>query len=104
MTVPEEVRVVPQPVCAPLSRAAIFLTLAIKPGSDQSATLRSFCGDLSGLLRAVEYRDLQGGLSCVMGIGSDAWILCLGCRGQRNYIPSARFAPGPDTRSLRRAT
>jgi putative iron-dependent peroxidase len=35
--------------------------------------VRSFCGDLAGLLRAVEFRDLEGGLSCVMGVGSEAW-------------------------------
>ncbi len=34
---------------------------------------RAFCGDLLALFRAVEFRDLEAGLSCVMGIGSDAW-------------------------------
>ena len=66
-------RAVPQPVSAPLTRAAIFLIVTINPGADHRATLRSFCGDLAGLLRAVEFRNLEGGLSCVMGIGSDAW-------------------------------
>jgi putative iron-dependent peroxidase len=36
-------------------------------------TLRSFCGDLAGLIRAVEFRDIEAGLSCIMGFGSDAW-------------------------------
>ena len=62
-----------QPVAAPLTRAAIFLVVTLNPGSENRTTLRSFCGDLSALLRAVEFRDLEGGLSCVMGIGSDAW-------------------------------
>ncbi len=62
-----------QPVAAPLTRAAIFLVATLNPGVDNRATLRSFCGDLSALLRAVEFRDLEGGLSCVMGFGSDAW-------------------------------
>jgi putative iron-dependent peroxidase len=62
-----------QPVAAPLTRAAIFLVATINPGIDNRATLRSFCGDLAALLRAVEFRDLEGGLSCVMGFGSDAW-------------------------------
>jgi putative iron-dependent peroxidase len=35
--------------------------------------VRSFCGDLPGLFRAVEFRDLEAGLSCVMGVGSGAW-------------------------------
>jgi putative iron-dependent peroxidase len=64
---------VPQPVSAPLTRAAIFLILTINPGSENRATLRSFCGDLASLFRAVEFRDIEAGLSCVMGIGSDAW-------------------------------
>jgi porphyrinogen peroxidase len=64
---------VPQPVSAPLTRAAIFLVVTMKPGADNRATLRSFCGELAALLRAVEFRDLDAGLSCVMGVGSDAW-------------------------------
>lgn len=62
-----------QAVSAPLTRAAIFLVATLNPGSDDRATLLSFCSDLAALLRAVEFRDLEGGLSCVMGIGSDAW-------------------------------
>src|SRR5271155_4379729 len=62
-----------QAVDAPLTRAAIFLVAALKPGTESRATLRSFCGGLAALLRAVEFRDLEGGLSCVMGFGSDAW-------------------------------
>ncbi len=64
---------VPQPVSAPLTRAAIFLVATLNPGADVRATLRSFCGDLAKLFRAIEFRDLEGGLSCVMGIGTDAW-------------------------------
>jgi putative iron-dependent peroxidase len=62
-----------QPVAAPLTRAAIFLVATLNPGSENRAALRSFCSDLSALVRAVESRDLEGGLSCVMGFGSDAW-------------------------------
>jgi putative iron-dependent peroxidase len=64
---------VPQPVSAPLSRNAIFLVVTINPGADNRAAVRSFCADLAGLIRAVEFRDLEAGLCCVMGIGSDAW-------------------------------
>jgi putative iron-dependent peroxidase len=66
-------RVVAQPIVAPLSRAAIFLVATLKPGSNTRATLRSCCGDLSGIFRAVEFRNIEAGLSCIMGIGSDAW-------------------------------
>jgi len=64
---------VPQPVSAPLTRAAVFLVVTINPGPDNRAIVRSFCADLPGLIRAVEFRDLEAGLSCVMGIGSEAW-------------------------------
>jgi len=62
-----------QPVAAPLTRAAIFLVATVKPGFGNRATLRSFCGDLAALVRAVEFRDLEGGLSCVLGFGSEVW-------------------------------
>src|SRR5271167_4699579 len=62
-----------QPVAAPLTRAAIFLVATLNPGLDNRTSVRSFCGDLAALLRAVEFRDVEGGLSCVMGFGSDAW-------------------------------
>ena len=65
-------RPVAQPVAAPLTRAAIFLVATVNPGGNR-AVLRSFCGDLAALVRAVEFRDLEGGLSCVIGFGSDAW-------------------------------
>src|ERR1700678_321896 len=76
MNAPEAVGRLPalaQAVNAPLTRAAIFLVATLNPGADNCATLRSFCGDLSALFRAVEFRDLEGGLTCVAGFGSEAW-------------------------------
>jgi len=70
---PEATGVVTQPILAPLSRAAIFLVATLKIGDDARRTLRSFCGDLGGIFRAVEYRNVEAGLSCIMGIGSNAW-------------------------------
>jgi porphyrinogen peroxidase len=72
------VRAVPQPVSAPLTRAAIFLIVTVKPGPDNRAAVRSLCGDLAALVRAVEFRDLEGGLCCVMAFGSDAWVRLFG--------------------------
>ena len=66
-------RALAQPVAAPLSRAAIFLVVTVKAGSENRATVRSFCADLSAIIRAVEMRDLEAGLSCIMGVGSEAW-------------------------------
>jgi putative iron-dependent peroxidase len=64
---------VPQLVTAPLTRAAIFLIVTINPGAENSATVRSFCPDLAGLLRAVGFREAEEKLSCVMSFGSAAW-------------------------------
>jgi porphyrinogen peroxidase len=72
-TTSEPDAVVAQPVSAPLTRAAIFLVVTINKGEDDVDAVRSFCADFAGLVRAVEFRDLEAGLSCVMGIGSDAW-------------------------------
>jgi porphyrinogen peroxidase len=63
----------PQPVAATLTRAAIFLVVTVNSGPEHDAAVRTLCGDLAGLLRAVGFRDLEGRLSCVMGFGSDAW-------------------------------
>jgi putative iron-dependent peroxidase len=62
-----------QAVAAPLTRAAIFLVVTLNPGSENRALIRSLCGDLAALVRAVEFRDLEGGLSCVLGFGSEVW-------------------------------
>jgi putative iron-dependent peroxidase len=64
---------IPQAVAAPLTRAAIFLVVTVKPGADNEAAVRGFCGGLAKLVRAVGFREAEEGLTCVMGIGSDAW-------------------------------
>jgi porphyrinogen peroxidase len=64
---------VPQPVLAPLTSAAIFLVACIKPDRESYAAVRSLCADLPGIFRAVDFRRIEGGLSCVAGFGSDAW-------------------------------
>jgi porphyrinogen peroxidase len=56
-----------------LTRAAIFLAVTLNSGDASCEAVRSFCDYLPALLRAVGFRDIEGNLSCVMGIGSDAW-------------------------------
>ncbi len=70
--------VLPQAVVGPLTRAAIFLILCIRPEHDNYTILRSFFADLAGLVRAVEFRDVESGLTCVVGFGSEAWTRLLG--------------------------
>ena len=79
--------VVPQPVVARLTRAAIFLVLTLAPGRESESAVRALCADLSGLLRAVGSRDLEGGLSCVLGVGSDAWDRLFGAPRPKDLHP-----------------
>jgi len=74
----QEVAVVPQPVLAPLTRAAIFLVVCLKPDRQSYAAVRSLCSDLPGIYRAVDFRRLEGGLSCVVGFGANAWAPIFG--------------------------
>ncbi len=62
-----------QSIDAPLSRAAVFLTVTVAPGD---AALAAVCAALDGvgdLVKTVGFRDLSGRLSCIVGIGSDLW-------------------------------
>src|SRR5207247_4920932 len=63
----------PQPVAIPLTRAAIFLVVAIRPGAGSRGKIRSFCADFAALVRSVGFREVEGSLSCVLGFGSDIW-------------------------------
>ena len=85
---------VAQPVSAPLTRAAIFLVVTINPGADDRASVRAFCADFAGLVRAVEFRDLEAGLSCVLGIGSDAWDRLFGNPRPAELHPFREFRAG----------
>lgn len=69
---------IPQAVAAPLTRAAIFLVVTVHPGDDHRRTIRAFCAGLAGLVRSVGFRHLDADLSCVLGIGADAWDRCFG--------------------------
>jgi porphyrinogen peroxidase len=83
-----------QAVAAPLTRAAIFLVATLNPGSENRAALRSFCGDLAALVRAVEFRGLEGGLSCVIGFGSEAWNRLFGQPRPAELHPFREFRSG----------
>jgi putative iron-dependent peroxidase len=60
-------------VATTLTSAAMFLVVTIDEGTDAETAVRDLCGDLSGLRRAVGFRDPNARLTCVLGIGSDAW-------------------------------
>ncbi|HEV2462799.1 MAG TPA: Dyp-type peroxidase [Acidobacteriaceae bacterium] len=62
-----------QPILSPLTRAAIFLVVCIKPDPESYGAVRSLCADLPGLVRAVEFRDIEAGFTCIAGFGSNVW-------------------------------
>ena len=62
-----------QLVLVPLTTSAIFLVVTIHPGERNDAAMRAMGEDIGALVRSVGFRDLEGNLSCVMGIGSEAW-------------------------------
>ena len=62
-----------QDVLAPLSSAAVFLVVTIKPGEEGDAAMRAMGDGIGALVRSVGFRHLDGELSCVLGIGSTAW-------------------------------
>jgi putative iron-dependent peroxidase len=78
---------VSQSVAARLTRAAIFLVVTINPGPEPEKAVRGLCGDLSGLLRGVGFRNLNGQLSCIMGFGSDAWTRLFGAPAPKDLHP-----------------
>src|SRR4051812_5168325 len=61
----------PQGVLTPLTEAAIFLVATVDASAEQD--VRDLLMDVSGLRRSVGFRVPEGGLTCVVGVGSDLW-------------------------------
>jgi porphyrinogen peroxidase len=61
----------PQPILTPLTPAAIFLVVTIDDGGEE--TVHDALADVSGLVRAIGFRDPAKHLSAIVSIGSDAW-------------------------------
>jgi porphyrinogen peroxidase len=76
-----------QAVDARLTRAAIFLVVTVNAGARAESAVRSLCGDLAALIRGVGFRVPDGGLSCVIGIGSDAWSRLFGTPPPKELHP-----------------
>jgi len=69
----DRVPIEPQSIVTPLSKAAVFLVLKLDPAAPALTRALEVISDIGGLIRAVGFRDLKGRLSCIVGIGSDAW-------------------------------
>ena len=91
---PATAQTVSQPVSAPLTRAAIFLVATINLGDENRSAVLSLCADLSALVRAVGFRDPESMLSCVMGIGSEAWDRLFGAPHPRELHPFREIRSG----------
>lgn len=76
-----------QAVASKLSRAAIFIVATLNDGEASLNAVRTMCGDLAGFVRAVGFRDLDGGLSSIMGFGSKAWGRLFGGPPPRELHP-----------------
>ena len=85
----------PQAVVSTLTKSAIFLVATINAGQDSCAAVRALCGDLPALLRAVGFRDIEGDLSCIMGIGSEAWDRLFGAPRPAELHPFREIRSGP---------
>lgn len=96
MDTPKELNeiVLPQPVVGPLTRSAIFLVLCLRAERDNDPPLRSFFASLSGLVRAVEFRNIEAGLTCVAGFGSHAWDRLFGSPRPAELHPFREFRAG----------
>ena len=61
----------PQAILVAPTEAAIFLVLVVDDGGED--VVRELLGDFGGLIRSVAFRVPDGGLGCVVGIGSALW-------------------------------
>ncbi|HEV3293379.1 MAG TPA: Dyp-type peroxidase [Streptosporangiaceae bacterium] len=85
----------PQPILTPLTGAAIFLVVTVRPGGE--ATARQLLADLAGLQRAVGFRIPDGGLTCVAGVGSAVWDRLFGGPRPAELHPFRELAGGRHT-------
>ena len=63
----------PQPVVQSAGMAAIFIVLSLADGDEAAGTARDALGEVPAMLRTLNLRLPGADLSCVIGIGHDAW-------------------------------
>jgi putative iron-dependent peroxidase len=61
----------PQPVLTPLTQSAIFLVVTVRAGGEQQ--VRELLADVPGIGRSVGFREPDGELKAVVGIGAELW-------------------------------
>ncbi|GAA1982737.1 Dyp-type peroxidase [Catenulispora subtropica] len=81
----------PQPITGELTTAAVFLTLTVEDGGED--TVRGLLADLSGLVRSVSFRVPGPDLMAVTGIGAAAWDRLFGGSGRARPPHLHPFVP-----------
>jgi putative iron-dependent peroxidase len=66
----------PQAILMAPVEAAIFLVLRVEEGAEDD--VRDLLQDVGGLIRSVGFRIPDGGLGCVVGLGSELWDRLVG--------------------------
>ncbi|MCW4592241.1 Dyp-type peroxidase [Gluconacetobacter entanii] len=77
----------PQPIDTKLTQAAVFLVVSLNGDMSANTQVRDLLGDLSSLVRGVGFRVPDGRLSCITGIGSDAWDRLFGLPRPKELHP-----------------
>jgi putative iron-dependent peroxidase len=75
----------PQPILTPLTEAAIFLVLTVDEGHEEA--VREFLSDVPGIARSVGFREPDGDLKAVVGIGSHFWNRAFGMPRPKGLHP-----------------
>lgn len=77
----------PQLVDPKLTQAAVFLVLTLKDDTSINPQVLDLLGDISSLVRGVGFRIPDGKLSCITGIGSNAWDQLFGTPRPKDLHP-----------------
>jgi putative iron-dependent peroxidase len=80
----------PQAILVAPTEAAIFLVLVVDGGGED--VVRELFDDIGGLIRSVAFRVPDGGLGCVVGIGSALWDRLAGGPRPAGLHPFAEIA------------
>jgi porphyrinogen peroxidase len=80
----------PQAILMAPTEAAIFLVLCVEEGAEEE--VRDLLGDVGGLIRSVAFRIPDGGLGCVVGLGSALWDRLIGRPRPAGLHPFAEIA------------
>jgi putative iron-dependent peroxidase len=80
----------PQAILMAPTEAAIFLVLCVDEGAEEE--VRDLLSDVGGLIRSVAFRIPDGGLGCVVGLGSELWDRLIGRPRPAGLHPFAEIA------------